>query len=71
MYGSCSVRWLRDRLTDRVRPLPHFRVEGKILVKRDEFDQWLAAFRVVMPANELDQIVESVMAQVRPSKRVT
>ena len=69
-YSSCSVRWLRDRLVDRLRPLPHYRIEGKILVKRDEFDHWLSAFRVVSPADELHDIVESVMAQVRPSKRV-
>lgn len=70
IYASCSVRWLRNRLTDRNRPLPHYRIEGKVLVRREEFDEWVATFRVVMPANELDQIVESVVAQVRPSKRV-
>ena len=37
-YSSCSVRWLRDRLVDRLHPLPHYRIEGKILVKREEFD---------------------------------
>ena len=69
-YSSCSVRWLRDRLVDRLRPLPHYRIEGKILVKREEFDQWLSAFRIVSPADGLNDIVESVMAHVRPSKRV-
>ena len=67
-YSCCSVRWLRDRLVDQVRPLPHYRVEGKILVKREEFDAWLSASRIVSPAGGLDDIVESVMAQVRPSK---
>ena len=69
-YSSCSVRWLRDRLTDRTRPLPHYRIEGKILVKHEEFDQWLSAFRVAVPANRLDAIVESVLSEVRASKRV-
>jgi hypothetical protein len=69
-YSSCSVRWLRDRLVDRLRPLPHYRIEGKILVKRDEFDHWLSVFRVGSPADGLNDIVESVMAHVRPSKRV-
>lgn len=69
-YSCCSVRWLRDRLVDRVRPLPHYRIEGKILVKREEFDHWLSASRIISPADELDSIVESVMAHVRPSKPV-
>ena len=69
-YSCCSIRWLRDRLVDRLRPLPHYRVEGKILVKREEFNRWLSASRVVSPADGLDDIVESVMGQMRPSKRV-
>ncbi len=69
-YSSCSVRWLRDRLVDRLHPLPHYRIEGKILVKREEFDRWLSVSRVVSPADGLDDMVDSVMAQVRLSKRV-
>lgn len=71
VYSCCSVRWLRDRLVDRLRPLPHYRIGGKILVKREEFDVWLSVSRVVSPADRLDDIVDSVMAQVRTSKRVT
>jgi hypothetical protein len=69
-YSSCSVRWLRDRLVDQFRPLPHYRIEGKILVKREEFEHWLSASRVASPADGLNDIVESVMAQVQPAKRV-
>ncbi|MDF0674337.1 MAG: helix-turn-helix domain-containing protein [Nitrospira sp.] len=69
-YSSCSVRWLRDRLVDQFRPLPHYRIEGKILVKREEFDHWLSACRVASPADGLNDIIDSVMAQVRLSKRV-
>lgn len=69
-YSCCSVRWLRDRLVDRVRPLPHYRIEGKILVKLEEFDRWLSASRVVSSADGLEDIVNSVMTQMRPSKRV-
>lgn len=70
IYSCCSVRWLRSRMTDHTQPLPHYRIEGKILVKREEFDQWLSAFRIVSPADGLNDIIESVMAHVRPSKRV-
>ena len=64
-YSSCSVRWLRDRL----HPLPNYRIEGKILVKREEFDHWLASSYVVNSADELSEIVDSVVAHMRPSKR--
>ena len=46
-YSGLSVRTLRDRLTDPRRPLPHYRLPGKLLVKRDEFDAWMARYRRV------------------------
>ncbi len=68
-YSSCSVRWLRDRLVDRLHPLPHYRIEGKILVKREEFDHWLSGSHVVNSADGLSEIVDAVVAHMRPSKR--
>jgi excisionase family DNA binding protein len=44
-YSSLSVRKLRDLLEDSGHPLPHYRVGGKILVRRSEFDGWICAFR--------------------------
>jgi excisionase family DNA binding protein len=70
VYASCSVRWLRDRLVDRVHPLPHYRVGGKLLVKRDEFDRWMEAQRVAHPSGQLTEIVESVVAQICSPRRV-
>ena len=70
VYASCSVRWLRDRLVDRNHPLPHYRIGGKLLVKRDEFDCWMIAHRVGSPTTELNEIVESVVAQVSQTRRV-
>ena len=49
---------------DRIRPLPHYRVEGKILVKCEEFDQWIAQYRQDRPADELDIVVNGVVAQM-------
>jgi len=69
-YSSCSVRWLRDQLVDPVHPLPHYRIGGKLLVKRDEFDSWMAAHRVACPSDQLNQIVERVVAQLCPPRRV-
>jgi len=43
-YSSLSVRKLRDLLDD-AHPIPSYRVGGKILVRRGEFDAWMAARR--------------------------
>lgn len=67
-YSSCSVRWLRDRLVDRLHPLPHYRIEGKILVKREEFDRWLSGSHVVNSADGVSDIVDAVVAHMRSSK---
>lgn len=70
VYSHCSVRWLRDRLVDRAHPLPHYRIGGKLLVKRAEFDTWMEAQRVVRPSDQLSQIVDSVLAQLLSPQRV-
>ena len=63
-HSCCSVRWLRDRLTDRNRPLPHYRIEGKILVKGEEFEQWIAHYRQDRSADELDEVIAGVLTQM-------
>ena len=69
-YSSCSVRWLRDRLVDRAHPMPHYRIGGKLLVKREDFDNWMEAQRVVQPSDRLSLIVDSVMTELCPPRRV-
>ena len=44
-YSGLSVRKLRNHLDDAGHPLPCYRVGGKILVRRSEFDAWMAAYR--------------------------
>jgi hypothetical protein len=47
-YSGLSIRTLRtyiDRLPDEA--LPCYRVGTKILVRRSEFDEWIAAYRAV------------------------
>jgi hypothetical protein len=46
-YSGCSVRWLRDSLVDPHHPLPHYRLYGKVLVRRSDWDHWLAHYRQV------------------------
>jgi hypothetical protein len=62
-YGGLSVRKLRDCLRHPSQPLPHYRVDGKILIRRSEFDLWIAAYRRV-GNTEVDQIVDDVLAKL-------
>ncbi len=63
-YGSMSVRKLREYLDAPSHPLPHYRVGGKIVVRRSEFDAWIAAYRRVGQA-DVGGIVDSVMRDLR------
>jgi hypothetical protein len=64
-YASMSPRWLRAQLTDPHHPLPCYRLPGgKILVRRSEFDAWLARYRQVGDPN-VERIVRDVLADLR------
>ena len=64
-YSGCSVRWLRDRLTDPHHPLPRYRLpSGKILVRRSEFDAWIARYRQVGDP-QVDRIVAEALDGLR------
>jgi hypothetical protein len=56
--GGLSIRTLRKVLT-LPDGLPHFRVGGKILVSRDDFDSWLKRFR--QKPLDLDAIVQEIL----------
>jgi len=40
-YCSLSRRTLQDLVNDTSDPIPSYRVGGRILVKRSEFDRWM------------------------------
>lgn len=63
-YSACSLRWLRYRLGDPHQPLPCYRLPGgKILIRRSEFDAWIAQYRTVgLP--DVERIVGEVLTQV-------
>jgi hypothetical protein len=64
-YCGHSIRWLRDRLKDSERPLPHFRPPGgRVLVRRSEFDDWMATFRGETNV-ELGTIVTDILSSLR------
>jgi len=63
-YSGCSVRWLRDRLADPSHPLPHYRPVGKVLVRRSEFDTWLARYRR-LGSPDVERVVADVLSRLR------
>jgi len=63
-YSCVSVRKLRAYLHDPVHPLPHYRLGGKIVVRRSEFDTWMTAYRRAAQA-DVEGIVNSVMRDLR------
>jgi hypothetical protein len=61
-YSGMSLRTLRGHLSHLVRPLPHYRVGGKILVKRSEFDAWVGQFKPLQNGRgTIDSIVDGLL----------
>ena len=63
-YSGLGVRTLRDHLSDLTHPLPCYRIGGKILVRRSEFDAWAAVYRQVGTV-ELDRLAVEAVRDVR------
>jgi excisionase family DNA binding protein len=59
-YSGISIRKLYDYLEDAANPLPSYRPGGKILVRRSEFDAWIAAYRH-QGRRDVDRIVSDVL----------
>lgn len=64
-YSGLSLRTLRNHLVHPVRPLPHYRVGGRVLVKKSEFDAWALQFRVTASADGLQALVDDVVGGFR------
>ena len=58
-YSGLSVRTLRNHLVHASTPIPHYRIGGRVLVRRDEFDEWAARFKVSAQSN-LDSVLQDV-----------
>jgi hypothetical protein len=60
-YSGLGARKLRDYLTDPLHPLPCYRVGGKILVRRSEFDAWIARYRQ-LGRPDVDRLVADALS---------
>lgn len=69
-YCHISRRTLQALVNDPTDPLPSFRVGGKILVRRSEFDQWMARRRNRKPldAARLAAADAKALLTARPRK---
>src|SRR5262249_15603125 len=63
-YSGCSIRWLRDRLADPHHPLPCYRVAGKILVRRSEWDAWITRYRAI-GHQDANRVIAETLAGLR------
>ena len=63
-YSCLSVRNLRGWLSHHERPLPCYRVNGKILLRRSELDRWLVGFRQ-NNTERLNQMVDETIRELR------
>ena len=61
-YSTFSVPTLRDYI--RKGKLPAYKVGGKIVIKRSEFDAWIETHRM-NKNQDLDAIVEDVMTTMK------
>jgi len=61
-YSAMGVPTLRDYM--RSEGLPHFKLKGKVLIKRSEFDRWLEKYRVDQ-AQDLISLVDGVMDAIK------
>ena len=63
-YSALKVPTLRDYI--KSGDLPCFKVKGKILIRKSEFDTWLEDYRVNR-AKEINDIVDDVMSSLKGS----
>jgi hypothetical protein len=59
-YGGLSVRTLRGYLTHAVYPLPCYKIGGRVLVRRSDYDAWAARFRVE-PSATIDAMASTML----------
>jgi hypothetical protein len=61
VYSGLSIRTLNKKFADRTHPLPFFRIGGKILVRKSDFDTWAAPFRRTRTGVDMTALVEEIV----------
>lgn len=68
-YSALSRRVLHRHIHSPIKPLPAFKIGGKWLIKRSDFDRWAEQHRYKQPQIDLDGIIRSVLGEGRKSSR--
>ena len=64
VYSNLGVSTLRNHIR---RGLPSFKVGGKILVRKSEFDQWIEQFRL-HKKRDISRIVDEAISRLKSGK---
>jgi excisionase family DNA binding protein len=65
LSGYCpalKIPTLRDYI--KAGELPHYKLKGKILIRKSEFDTWLEGYRINQ-TQDLSSIVDDVMTDLK------
>lgn len=62
VYSALKVPTLRDHI--KSGDLPCFKVKGKLLVKRSEFDAWIESYRVNKRQN-INSLVDGIVNRLK------
>lgn len=65
-YAAVSERTLRAWIHDPINPLPAFQVNGKILVKKRDFDSFIEQ-HPIRSHESVGRIVDEILADVTAS----
>jgi hypothetical protein len=64
-YSGLPVRRLRDHLRDAAHPLPHYRIGGRVVVKRSEYDAWVQHFHCESNVAPEDRLARDILEAMR------
>ena len=67
LYSSLGVGTLRDYL--RSGSLPHYKLRGKILIRKSDFNAWMERFR--SDEKTINGMVNEIMSNLKSSKSDT
>jgi hypothetical protein len=65
VYSALAVGTLRDHI--KSENLPAFKIKGKLLIRRSEFDSWIEKFRLNKTQN-LDTLADDVLESLKGLK---
>lgn len=67
-YSGISIRKLKDLIRHPEYPLPAYKVDGSIRIKKSEFEIWVNKFRLAQDTSaNVEDIINDVMKDIKKS----